>query len=233
MNLFYEPTIAQTHALTGEEAFHAAKVLRLRAGERVGVTDGAGTWYEATVQQPTPKHCDLHIESQQAYPPRQYRIELALAPTKNMDRIEWLVEKATEMGVDQFSFFYSKHSERRTLKLDRLQKIAVSAMKQSLQAYLPKLVEVGELAHYLPTIQTPHRYLAHLPDHGTPPPHLSRAALPLQSYAVLIGPEGDFSQAEIEQATQAGFVNVTLGHTRLRTETAALVACQALHLVNI
>lgn len=234
MHLFFQPDFSSISALTDDEAFHAAKVLRLREGETVQVTDGQGSWYDAQVRQSTPKRCDLHILKQTTYKPRPYSIEIALAPTKNIDRIEWFVEKATEMGIDKISFFYTKHSERRTIKLDRLQKIAVSAMKQSLQAYLPQLEEVGDFEKWLPKASeaTAQKFIAHLPD-DVLPPHLLKSALPNQNYLVLIGPEGDFTTKEIELTQQLGFQMAVLGNTRLRTETAALVACQTLHLVNI
>ena len=234
MHLFFQPNFSSISALTDDEAFHAAKVLRLREGEVVQVTDGQGSWYDAQVRQSTPKRCDLHILKQTTYEPRPYSIEIALAPTKNIDRIEWFVEKATEMGMDKISFFYTKHSERRTIKLDRLQKIAVSAMKQSLQAYLPQLEEVGDFEKWLPKASesTSQKFIAHLPDDALPP-HLLKSALPKQNYLVLIGPEGDFTTNEIELTQKLGFQMAVLGNTRLRTETAALVACQTLHLVNI
>jgi len=234
MHLFFQPNFSSISALTDEEAFHAAKVLRLREGEIVQVTDGQGSWFEAKVQQSTPKRCDLQITQQTTYEPRPYQIEIALAPTKNSDRIEWFVEKATEMGIDKISFFYTKHSERRTIKLDRLQKIAVAAMKQSLQAYLPQLEEVGEFEKWLPTISdaTLQKFIAHLPDDAQPP-HLVKCALPTHQYLVLIGPEGDFTPKEIALTQQLGFQMAVLGKTRLRTETAALAACQALHLANV
>lgn len=232
MHLFYQPQFEALSALTNDEAFHAAKVLRLREGERIGVTDGTGNWFEAIVQKTDPKQCLVRILQQTTITPRSYGIELVVAPTKNLDRIEWLVEKAVEMGINQFSFAYTNHSERRTIKLERLQKIAISAMKQSLQAYLPTLTEVGDLKNYLPRIKAQQRFVAHLPENSTPL-HLFRAAQPRQTYAVLIGPEGDFAEQELTMALDSGFEMVTLGNTRLRTETAALVACQVLHTLNI
>ncbi len=245
MHLFYQPNFSEISALTDDEAFHAAKVLRLREGEAVQVTDGKGSWFEAKVRQTTPKRCDLQIVQQTSYQPRPYSIEIALAPTKNLDRIEWFVEKATEIGIDKISFFYTKHSERRTMKLERLQKIAVSAMKQSLQAYLPEIVEVGDFEKWILTLSkfemsngqtltklTPEKFIAHLPDNQVPE-HLLKKALPGQNYTVLIGPEGDFTEAEIQLTQQNDFQMVTLGNTRLRTETAALVACHTLHAANL
>lgn len=232
MHLFYQPNFSELSALIDDEAFHAAKVLRLREGEEVRVTDGQGSWYDAVVQSSTPKRCDLKVVRQTVQTPRPFRIEVALAPTKNMDRIEWFVEKATEIGIDTVSFFYTTHSERRNMKLERLHKIAVSAMKQSLQAFLPQIREVGDFGKYIPMVNTTQRFIAHLPEDKFPA-HLLKKASPEQNYTVVIGPEGDFTEAEIQLTQQHGFEMVTLGNTRLRTETAALVACQTLHLVNI
>ncbi len=232
MHLFYQPNFSEISALTDDEAFHAAKVLRLRPGELVQVTDGKGSWFEAIVQQSNPKRCDLKIVQEIKQLPRSFSIEIALAPTKNMDRIEWFVEKATEIGIDKITFFYTKHSERRNMKLERLHKIAVSAMKQSLQAYLPEMMEVGDFEKYISTITADQKFIAHLPESHTPP-HLQQIVVPQQSYIVLIGPEGDFTEAEIQLTQQNGFQMVTLGNTRLRTETAALVACHTLHLANL
>lgn len=234
MHLFYQPNFSEISALTDDEAFHAAKVLRLREGETVQVTNGKGSWYDAIVQQTHPKRCDLKIIQETKQSPRPFRIEIALAPTKNLDRIEWFVEKATEIGIDRISFFYTKHSERRTIKLERLQKIAVSAMKQSLQAYLPEIVEVGDFEKWIlkSSKVASQKFIAHLPS-DLVPEHLLKKALPTQSYTVLIGPEGDFTEAEIQLTQQQDFQMVTLGNTRLRTETAALVACHTLHVVNL
>jgi 16S rRNA (uracil1498-N3)-methyltransferase len=207
------------------------------------VTNGKGSWFEAVVQQGHPKRCDLKIILETKQDPRPFHIEIALAPTKNLDRIEWFVEKATEIGIDKISFFYTKHSERRTMKLERLQKIAVSAMKQSLQAYLPEIAEVGDFEKWIlalskcgmPNDQTltklSQKFIAHLPSDQVPE-HLLKKALPGQNCTVLIGPEGDFTEAEIQLTQQNDFQMVTLGNTRLRTETAALVACHTLHTVN-
>jgi len=234
MHLFYQPNFSEISALTDDEAFHAAKVLRLREGESVRVTDGKGNWYDAIVQQTHPKRCDLQIVQQASYEPRPYSIEIALAPTKNLDRMEWFVEKATEIGIDKISFFYTKHSERRTMKLERLQKIAVSAMKQSLQAYLPEITEVGDFEKWIlkSSELTFQKFIAHLPANQVPD-HLLKKAIFGQNYMVLIGPEGDFTEAEIQLTQQNDFQMVTLGNTRLRTETAALVACHTLHAANL
>ncbi|MEZ4904666.1 MAG: 16S rRNA (uracil(1498)-N(3))-methyltransferase [Spirosomataceae bacterium] len=233
MHLFYQPNFLNVIALTDDEAFHAAKVLRLREGAQISITDGVGNWFEAILKQSNPKRCEVVIQKQTTHPPKPYSIEIALAPTKNIDRMEWFVEKATEIGIDKISFFYTQRSERKALKLERLQKIAISAMKQSLQTYLPTIIEIDDFAKFLisanPTTQ---KFIAHLPE-STPPASLLDVALPQRNYTVLIGPEGDFTTSEIQLTQQYDFQMITLGTTRLRTETAALVACHTLHLANL
>ena len=232
MHLFYQPNFEHLSALINDEAQHAVKVLRLREGAELRVTDGVGSWFDCLIENAHAKLCTVQILKKTTTPPRPYQIELAIAPTKNLDRIEWLVEKATEIGVDSFSFFYSKHSERRTFKVERLHKIAVSAMKQSLQAYLPIVAEVGDFTNFVSQNTNKAKFIAHLPE-GNFPKNLIQVAPPKQSYRVLIGPEGDFTAQEVEMAVESGFKMVTLGQTRLRTETAALNACHILNLLNL
>ncbi len=231
MNLFFQPDFLETNSLSNEEAYHAVKVLRLRAGEKVKVTDGKGSFFEGIIETADSKLCNITQIEQQTIEARPYRIEIALAPTKNLDRIEWLVEKAIEIGIDRISFFYTQRSERRVMKLDRIQKIAVAAMKQSLQPYLAIIEDVGDYKKYVPNVNTNQKLIAHLPENHTAK-KLIEVASPNDSYTVFIGPEGDFTNEELKLALDNGFEIVTLGQTRLRTETAALVACHTLHLLN-
>ena len=233
MHLFYQPSLTPADAaglLTDDDARHATRTLRLTIGDPISVTDGRGNRYDSVITK-AEKHCAFRVVSQVYTPPRCFQVRICLAPTKNLDRIEWFVEKAVETGIERISFFIGHHSERRVLKLDRIEKIAVAAMKQSLQSWLPALDEAVPFAKLLPTVREANRYVAHLPDDapGTPLMHLTK---PGGEYAVLIGPEGDFSAPELQQATQAGFQMVTLGPNRLRTETAALTACVGLTLLN-
>ena len=229
MHLFYQPD--PVLFLTEDESRHAVKTLRLGVGSPIAVTDGHGNRFSAVITQTDPRRCPFRITDTQTTAPRPFSIRLCVAPTKNMDRIEWFVEKAVEIGIERISFFIGQHSERRVLKLERLEKIAVSAMKQSLQAYLPTLDEAVSFDKLLKTIDEPQRFIAHLPD-AEPPVQLAKAAQPAGRYAVLIGPEGDFAEKEIQQAVAAGFQLVTLGPNRLRTETAALTACQLMNFIN-
>ncbi len=239
MHLFYQPGVDSprvyspdaVNLLTEDDSRHAVKTLRLGIGEVIAVTDGNGNRYTAVITQADSRRCQFRITDTQTTPPRSFSVRICVAPTKNMDRIEWFVEKAVEIGIERISFFFGQHSERRVLKLERLEKIAIAAMKQSLQSFLPRLDEAVSFGELLKTVDEPQRFLAHLPTSGPPAPLTSRAT-PNGQYAVLIGPEGDFSDKELQQALDAGFRMVTLGTNRLRTETAALTACQLLNFIN-
>ena len=230
MHLFYQPDAEKQPFLSEEESRHCIKTLRLTKGDTIDVTDGRGKRYNSVIETADPRRCTFRIQETFVEPPRAYRIHLAVAPTKNSDRIEWLVEKTVELGIDHLSFFVSKHSERRLLKLDRLEKIAVAAMKQSLQLFLPVIDPLLNFSSVL-TKPADQRFIAHLPEDGSAA-SLWKSARPGGTTMILIGPEGDFSKPEIEQALSSGFNMATLGATRLRTETAALAACHTIHLIN-
>ncbi|GAB4017676.1 16S rRNA (uracil(1498)-N(3))-methyltransferase [Spirosoma koreense] len=229
MHLFYQPE--SIPVLSEDDSRHAIKTLRLGIGDPIAVTDGHGNRYSAVITTADARRCGFRITDTQTTPPRPFSIRICVAPTKNLDRIEWFVEKAVEIGIERISFFFGQHSERRVLKLERLEKIAVAAMKQSLQAYLPQLDDALPFSEFLKTVHESQRFIGHLPNDALPV-NLAKVALPANAYAVLIGPEGDFSEKEIQQATDAGFQMVTLGPNRLRTETAALTACQLLNFIN-
>ena len=235
MHLFYQPTLSPTDtsgSLTDDDARHATRTLRLGPGGAIAVTDGRGNCYGSVITKADNKQCAFQIERVETVLPRPFSVRICVAPPKNMDRIEWFVEKAVELGIERISFFFSQHSERRVLKLERIEKIAVSAMKQSLQSWLPRLDEAVSLTQLLGQLVDDERFIAHLPE-GSQASHLFNAASPARNYTVLIGPEGDFSAQEVQQAIVAGFQLVTLGPNRLRTETAALSACQSLNLLNM
>ncbi len=229
MHLFYQPQ--PEPYLSEDDSRHAVRILRLKAGDAIAVTDGHGNRYSAVISQADARRCLFRVTDTTPTPPRPFSVRIAVAPTKNIDRMEWFVEKAVEVGIERISFFVGQHSERRVLNIERLAKIAVSAMKQSLQSHLPRLDETVPLAQLLTTVDEGARFLAHLPD-GKQPPALANVVEPGGQYTVLIGPEGDFSPTEIEQAVASGFRMVTLGPNRLRTETAALTACQVLNFIN-
>jgi 16S rRNA (uracil1498-N3)-methyltransferase len=234
MHLFYQPSAVSEEAiqlLTEDDSRHAVKTLRLSVGDTIAVTDGHGNRYLAVINSADARRCAFRITGTQTTPPRPFSIRICVAPTKNLDRIEWFIEKAVEVGIERISFFFGQHSERRVLKLERLEKIAVSAMKQSLQSYLPILDDALSFSELLKTITEDQRFIAHLPT-DEPPINLAKQATASGQYTVLIGPEGDFSEKEIQQAIASGFRLVTLGPNRLRTETAALTACQLLNFIN-
>ncbi len=235
MPVFFQPTIDQKPVLSETESHHAVKVLRMKAGEPLEIADGAGGWYTAEISRADARRCEVRLLSTQRTPPRPFRIHLALAPTKNFDRMEWMLEKCVEIGVEEISFLETRYSERRTLKLERLQHIAISALKQARQSWLPTLHELHRWGEFLaklpPTPPGEQRFIAHLEESERK--LLVREAMQKRSYVVLIGPEGDFSDDEIAQAQRAGFGAVSLGPSRLRTETAGLVAVHSLNLINL
>lgn len=236
MHLFYQPD--SVSYLTEDDSRHAIKTLRLGVDEPIAVTDGYGNRHLAVITQADSRRCAFRITDTQQTPARPFSIRICVAPTKNIDRIEWFIEKAVEVGIERISFFIGQHSERRVLKLERLEKIAVAAMKQSLQSFLPQMDEATSFTELIKTmggesgqLREEQRFIAHLPADG-PPGHLAKRATPGCHYTVLVGPEGDFADKEIQQAVAGGFQMVTLGPNRLRTETAALTACQFLNFIN-
>ncbi|MFD2786609.1 16S rRNA (uracil(1498)-N(3))-methyltransferase [Hymenobacter rubripertinctus] len=229
---FFAPDLspaATTYTLPEDESKHAVRVLRLSAGDAVVLVNGQGGVFGAEVADANPKRCQLRVVGHEVLPRRPYGVHLAVAPTKNLDRMEWLVEKATEIGVDTITFLRCARSERRELKLERLEKIAVSALKQSGQAWLPRLVELTDYARFLPTAVPATTFIAHLEDGERTP--LARVAAAADC-CILIGPEGDFTPDEIAAAFARGIRPVTLGSSRLRTETAALAAVHTVHVAR-
>lgn len=216
MNLFYQPGLKQgVNLLDGDEAHHA-KVLRLSVGDRIMVTDGQGLMVEAAIS----TGLDFKILSQKTEQ-RLHSINLFVAPTKSSDRIEWLVEKATEIGLSSITMLECHRSERSRVNMDRLAKVAISGMKQSQQAWLPVIKELTPFSQIV-SKKFDQNFIAFV-DH-TNPDQLKNLAKPFKSYGVLIGPEGDFTQQEVDLAIANGWTKVSLGTTRLRTETAALTA---------
>mgnify|MGYP000061086117 CR=1 FL=1 len=227
---FFAPDIATTLQLPEEEAKHAIKVLRHKAGDTLQVADGKGMLYTVTLLLAHPKKAAVRIEERECVqPPRDFHLHLAVAPTKNSSRMEWLLEKATEIGVEEISFLQCEHSERQRVKLDRWQRIVVSAMKQSRKTRLPILHDLQPLRQWMQQDFAGQRFIAHLSESAQP---LGRVLVPKGRVTLLVGPEGDFSEEEVRGAQQNGFQSVTLSPYRLRTETAALVAveqCNFMH----
>ena len=236
MNLFYAPDILQTLSLPEEESQHCAKVLRMKAGEHIHIIDGVGGLYEAEILEAHPKRTQVSIISEQhEYGRRPFRLHLAVAPTKNIDRFEWFVEKATEIGFDELTPLCCRYSERKVIKPERIEKILVSAAKQSLKAYVPRLNPMITAKEFIgnSSVLIPHfsLFIAHCYDQ--PKQHLFNACQPGGDVVVMVGPEGDFSEEEVELALRNSFQAITLGESRLRTETAGVVACHLVTIANI
>lgn len=223
MHVFYTPDI-QTHPeLPEEEAQHCIRVLRLNAGDEITLTDGKGNFYRAEITAATNKRCLVKvIETIPQDPLWQGHLHIAMAPTKNMDRNEWFAEKATEVGIDELTFLNCRFSERRVIKTERVEKILISAIKQSLKARLPKLNEMVDFDKFIAQDFSGQKFIAHCYDGDKP--LLKEVVKPGEDSLVLIGPEGDFSEEEVAKAISKGFKPISLGKSRLRTETAALVA---------
>jgi 16S rRNA (uracil1498-N3)-methyltransferase len=228
---FYQPDILKgIHHLDEDESRHAVKVLRMKVGDALHITDGFGSFYQAIMTGADPRKCMFSIVEKKSVPMRKFSISLAIAPTKNIDRTEWFVEKAVELGIEQIQFMLCQNSERKTVNMERIQKIAGSAMNQSGQAWLPACISIKPFQEVL-TTSADQKFICHV-DHQNPD-QLKSLTTPGKSYFVLIGPEGDFRDEELTQAIDHGFVKVSLGHNRLRTETAALAACHTLNLINL
>jgi len=230
--LFYAPEIATIPELPEEESQHCLRVLRLKTGDSITITDGKGFFYRANIENDRhPNRCQVSITN--CWPQKQFPdfdIHMAVAPPKNMDRMEWFVEKATEIGVSSITCLQCRYSERKEIKLQRLNKIAISAMKQSQKACLPKIAEMVEFNVFISLDFDGVKMIAHCADHNRQ--LIKNVYIPNRPALILIGPEGDFCQEEISAALAAGFTPVSLGESRLRTETAALVACHTIHLLN-
>ncbi len=231
MILFYTTSIQGNHAiLEAEEARHCAQVLRKKVGDLIHIVDGMGTLYESKIIEIQKKVCLAEIlTTTPNFNARNFHLHLAIAPTKNMDRLEWFVEKATEIGISEITPILCHHSERRKLRIDRLQKKALSAMKQSLKAELPI---IHELTAFKDAIADSKEHTIKLIAQGDQNTNLQNNYLAGSPVYIMIGPEGDFSKEELQMATAAGFQGVHLGKSRLRTETAGLVACHTLNLLN-
>jgi 16S rRNA (uracil1498-N3)-methyltransferase len=233
MQLFYAPEITTPlYTLPEEESGHCVRVLRLKEGDSLHITDGRGTLYRAEVEDAHPKRCTIRIvEEHPEWEKRPYGLAVAVAPTKNIDRIEWFVEKATECGIDRIVPILCDHSERKVVKEERLVKIAASAMKQSLKAYLPQIEPLTPIRQLLSEPFEGVKLIAHC-EEDMERVFLGDVVKKGDNVLVLIGPEGDFSKEEIEAARKAGFREITLGNARLRTETAALAATMFTAFVN-
>lgn len=231
MQLFYISGIeGNSCVLSEEESWHCMKVLRAKEGDAIHLTNGAGNFYQGQLIKIHQKGCLVKISSVQQITPPDWHLHIALAPTKNIDRFEWFLEKATEIGIDEITPLFCEHSEREIVKLPRLEKVLVSAMKQSLKAWLPKLNEPYRFQDLINKEFSGQKFIGYCETGNES--ELHNIYLPGTNALILIGPEGDFSKHEIEIAVKSNFVPVSLGPARLRTETAGVVACHTIGLVN-
>lgn len=224
---FYVPDAAQATELSLEEARHAVSVLRLKAGDEIFLMDGKGSFYQANVTLAATKHCMYDIVK--ALPQQKTwkgHVHLAIAPTKMMDRMEWMIEKMTEVGFDEITFLNCRFSERKKLRIDRLEKIVIAAMKQSRKAWKPVVNPVMPFQDFVNQQREGGLYIAHCYTEIPRNDFLNeiQQANDQQDVTILVGPEGDFSIEEVHQALEKGFSSVSLGQNRLRTETAGLVS---------
>lgn len=233
MHIFYTPDITQnTYTLNEEESKHCVRVLRLTVGAVVNLVDGKGGFYTAEITSDNPKKVALSIlKVETEYHKRNHYLHIAVAPTKNIDRIEWFLEKATELGIDEITPIITDRSERRVVKEDRLNKVITSAVKQSIKAYHPKLNDAIAFDAFLKQPFEGEKLMAHCIDEGEKQ-YISQLVAPHQKYLILIGPEGDFTPEEVNLALNKGFKALTLGDNRLRTETAALAVCFEINYLN-
>ena len=233
MQLFYNPEISENtkqFSFEKEESKHIIKVLRKSVGDIMFITNGDGWLFSAEIVIPNSNKCVATIVSKEKKTKHAYHLHLAVSPTKMNDRYEWFLEKATEIGIDSITPIISEHSERKIIKPERFEKILQAAMKQSLSCYLPKLNEAISFKAFVSQNFKSDLFIAHCEE--TDRKSLKQQLKPKQDIVILIGPEGDFSSKEIEMAIKNKFIPVTLGETRLRTETAAIVACHSVAFIN-
>lgn len=232
MQIFFKPGISGDEVMLDElESKHCIKVLRMVPGDRVQLVDGQGGFYTASVAVADPRRCRLKIETtEKEFGKSSINIHIAIAPTKNIERFEWFLEKATEIGISEITPLITEHSERKIIHPDRLEKILVSAIKQSLKAYLPKLNPLTGLHDFMANSFAGQKFIAHC--YPSEKGFLKDLINKGSDTVVMIGPEGDFSEAEVELSKKSGFTEISLGQARLRTETAGVVACHTLNLIN-
>ena len=232
MHVFYTPDLSSNqYTLNEEESRHCSKVLRLTRGDEIHLIDGRGGLYRAQITEVGKKHVNLSVlETQLEFGRRNHHLHIAIAPTKNIDRLEWFLEKATEIGIDEITPIICDRSERKIIKEERLEKVITSAVKQSLTAYHPKLNNAIAYQDFIKQNSATHKLIAHCMDGEKM--SISQQIAIHQSYLILIGPEGDFTPAELNIALHNAYKPVTLGNTRLRTETAALAACFEVNYIN-
>lgn len=231
MRFFYAPEIFSTHWLEGDEAKHVARVLRARVGDTVALTNGRGSIYNGAIASMDKRRCMLTTDLIESVPLPSPALTLVVAPTKSTDRFEWLLEKATELGISQIQPVWTERSERKQGKSERWNRILIAALKQSQQAWLPELHDPVDWREWVASCDLEAGFMAHCADGEKMP--LIRAISPGKSCWIAIGPEGDFSEAEIDHARKLGVREVSLGPNRLRTETAGIAAVHTFQLAQL
>ncbi|MCB8964202.1 MAG: 16S rRNA (uracil(1498)-N(3))-methyltransferase [Bacteroidales bacterium] len=232
MQIFYAPNInGNTYTLPEEESKHCIRVLRLNTGDELTLIDGKGNLFTATIATPNPKRCEVIVtDVKTEYGKRNFYLHIAIAPTKNIERLEWFLEKATEIGIDEITPILCERSERKVVNNERLEKIIVSAVKQSIKAYVPQLNPMVPLKQLLAHDTEGQKFIAHC--NSWELPLLKNNANPNSRVTLLIGPEGDFTPNEVDLSITRGYQEISLGSSRLRTETAGLVACHTINIMN-
>lgn len=231
MQLFYEEEITTNGGyLDPTESTHCIKALRHKAGDEILIINGKGQIFKALIKDANPKKCRVEIVSQETQPPSSVECHIAIAPTKNMERTEWFVEKSTELGIETITPIVCRNSERKTIKPERLGKVVISAIKQSGSLWRPLINELSDFDSFIGQQFKGDKFIAHC--HSGNEPHLKDLVERGNNTLVLIGPEGDFTIEEVKRAEAMGFKAISLGPKRLRTETAALAACHIIRLEN-
>ena len=232
MRLFYSPDISgNTYSLNEEESKHCSKVLRLKEKDIVHLIDGSGGFYKTEIISISNKEVKVRVLNlQKNYQKKNYSLHIAIAPTKNNDRFEWFLEKATEIGIDEITPLLCEHSERKGIKPERFEKILVAAMKQSYKAYLPKLNPLIKFNDFISSTNADQKFIAHCEEGAKS--NLKKEIETNKKILILIGPEGDFSNEEIELAKTKNYVEISLGSSRLRTETAGIVPCHSMAFIH-
>jgi 16S rRNA (uracil1498-N3)-methyltransferase len=231
MNTFFGIIQNNAAILNEDESLHCVKVLRHKVGDIIQVIDGKGTIAIGTIQAAHAKQCAVLLTQKQTIAKNwNYYLHIAIAPTKNMERLEWFVEKAVEIGVDEISLIKCKNSERTVVKDERILKVAESAVKQSQQAYIPKLNSLVEFKDFIKSTNSDIKLIAHCEKESKE--NIKKYISPNKTYSILIGPEGDFTKDEITAALSSNYLPIALGESRLRTETAGLYVCNALSILN-
>jgi len=233
MQLFYSPNISTENTqyiFSKEESKHIVRVLRKKEGDTLNITNGKGYLFTVEITLADAKKCLVQINNAKQIENHNYKLHIAIAPTKMNDRIEWFLEKATEIGIDEITPIFCDNSERKVIKKERFEKIIQSAMKQSLQMQLPKLNEALSFKEFINQDFMGQLFIAHCEEQEKT--QLQSQVTTKGNYTILVGPEGDFSINEIKLALSKNFVPVALGNTRLRTETAGIAACHTIALLN-